>query len=845
MKLVDNKYVKPYQLKDIDQNDLFLVGDSRLDKIGLIAHHIESTNDFYQNGVHQIITQVFKIEKNIENKRASSTEDREIDRIYIEVKFTDVKLYKPQIMSYFSHNKTSPLYPQTALLNEKNYSGDVRVDAEIKATAYLKNGGTREREDSISKLKICKLPIMTRSVLCNTTDNKGRLISKEQLLRLKEDPFDFGGCFPIKGVEWVIDNVENVLYNDPRIFINIGHEKEVMRCEFISKPGDAYQNSDMIIIRFLDNNNITCEVVRDKLKDIKIPFYVLYRALGWSTDKDIFSSIIYSDDPTRDDVTKKISNKLKLAMNSKYQHVDGTRFIQTQSEVLEYLARFLKNYREENYKHLDLDKVEQMKHAVDNLKKIFDIHFLPHVGMAPDARHKKLRFLSMMIRKMFLTMFEYLPQTDRDSIRTKRFLSTGPNYGKIFKTYFNASVVQQIKSKLAKDFKNTSFSKVDMAESVRSSIHGGDFERLVRQSITSGKRSELSITTRRKITNRLSSQIESQKNQLARASVLRQITAPTSQNQAKQTERANLMRRVQPSQIHYIDLVHSPEGEKVGINKQLSLFASITGASSSEVLKSILYKDPDIIPLDKVSSDDIGTMALSNIYVNGDWIGCTKSSRYILNKYRKMRRELKLPHPITTIYWDNLVDEIKFWVDVGRLDVPLLIVYNNKRDPEKFPPNERKEKAKFRQSLAITKNHIDLLYQKKIGIDDLLKEGVIEYITAEEQENCWVCPSLSQLKKDKENELKEYTHLAIPEMQMGLTGLVCPFANHNSAPRITFETNQAKQTCGYFALNWPFRADKDTFLQYVNETPMVRTVANKYLYPNGSNTMVAIMCYTG
>ena len=64
---------------------------------------------------------------------------------------------------------------------------------------------------------------------------------------------------------------------ESRIFINKGYGSEVVRCEFISKPGNGYLNSDQLIIRLHSNNQLTIELRRDKLKDIQIPFFVFFR----------------------------------------------------------------------------------------------------------------------------------------------------------------------------------------------------------------------------------------------------------------------------------------------------------------------------------------------------------------------------------------------------------------------------------------------------------------------------------------------------------------------------------------------------------------------------------------
>jgi len=234
----------------IAQDDLFLVGDAEIDDKGLVDHHISSSNDLYTNGIPHIITQVFKVEKEIENKRDSTAEDKEIEKVYIIIKFTKVYISRPTMVNYYS-GKEEILYPNVALLKDKTYSANLRVDASINATAHLKNGDTRSRHDEIKNFKLCRVPVMVRSTLCNTYN-----CSKEELMKINEDPSDVGGYFIIKGIEWVIDCIENILFNQIRVFKNEGHGKEIMRVEFVSKPGDTYQNSDYFSLKNFQIQNL-------------------------------------------------------------------------------------------------------------------------------------------------------------------------------------------------------------------------------------------------------------------------------------------------------------------------------------------------------------------------------------------------------------------------------------------------------------------------------------------------------------------------------------------------------------------------------------------------------------
>ena len=845
--------IKPLNINkfdySIDGDDLFLVGDSLINLKGLVSHHLESANNFYKNGIKQIITNGFVIAKDLLNRRSLTDEDKSIDRIHCIVIPTDVQLKPPGTMHY-NTSKELVLYPKVAFTREKYYSGHLLISCTIKATAYLKDGTTIERSDKIQSFRICKVPIIKGSIMCNTYGK-----SKEALMHLGEDPSDPGAYFIVKG-EWAVDSTENITYNQPKIYLNEGYGKSRGRCEYISKPGDTYQNSDYILLRYFNDETFTIEISRDKLANIQLPFFMVFRALGWSSDKMMMDWIIFDYD---DEANKTLLSSVVLALNAKYNKTNY-KDIYNQQDVLRQIVNMIP---EELFRSLDLqNKPENYHNAMCEVLKIFDTYCLPHIGMTAASRDEKLKFLALLIRKTILVYLNYIPPTDRDSYRNKRIHSAGDNYAKAFKTFFNQTIVLPIKRRMIKDFNSSSFSQVNLVNLVKTAIYSDEFERVIVQTINSGNKSSLKIK-KKNIINRLSTQILNRKNQLNVLATMRQITA-TSADSAKQSERASEMRRVHMSALGYICISHSPpEGEKVGINKQMAIFATISTASSSEVLKKKLRDDSSIVAEHLLEPLEIYRGNYGRVYVNGYLMGYTKNTIALTSKYRKLRRMSQI-NIQTTIYWDNTQNEVQFFVDVGRITRPLIIVYNNIRDQDivtglkdstnkESKTNDNKESKiskdkngnNFTQGIGITNEDLKMLYQNKKTIDDLIKEQKVEYITPEEQENCYICPNFEQMVKDRNNELHEYTHLDIPQSQLGITALTAPFGNHNQAPRVTFQTSQSKQTCGHYALNWPFRVDKETYLQYINEMPLIRTAVNKYVFPNGVNVMVAMMCYTG
>jgi len=137
-------------LKDNEVSDMdtYLVGDARLDEIGFVDHHISSMNDFYENGVRQIITKIFKAEQDL----TMVHDEKNIERINVKVDFTDVKIDKPTFATP-KLGREEILTPNQALVNMKTYSASLYIDAKITATAYMKNGTTQTREQEIKHKK--------------------------------------------------------------------------------------------------------------------------------------------------------------------------------------------------------------------------------------------------------------------------------------------------------------------------------------------------------------------------------------------------------------------------------------------------------------------------------------------------------------------------------------------------------------------------------------------------------------------------------------------------------------------------------------------------------------------
>lgn len=814
----------------ISTGDMMSLISAEIQRKKIAGHHIDSMNSFNKVGIKQIATKVFVVEGRQKNQRDKTEEDKEIAEITYKVEFTDINLTPPTTVKYKS-GAVQMLTPNMARLKNLTYSAQMYIDAHISATAIYKNGTTKTRTAEFTNHRIASIPCEVGTELCNTYN-----CSKEVLKRIEEDPLNPGGYFIIKGFEWTVDNLENITNNTFHVYKNM-YQNEIARGTFLSKPGDAFENSYQVILRYLNNGLITIEITTNKFDKIEIPYYLIFRALGMSRDRDIVNHIVYGVD-NEDPVTKAMLEILERCFETDDGKFAAIRKSTNSTEIIQYIAQRMTETANSSAARKD-DNIA--KYLNNNILNIIDRYIFPHIGTGIEHRIKKLRFFGHLINKLLCVYMEVLEPTDRDSYKNKRVFAAGTSMAKTFKTDFNFAIVQEVKKHLARDFKTTPFSQVQLAESVKASINSDDLERMLTQAITTGNKT---ITMKRQeITNRISSQTLYHKNDLNVKSTLNTINTPNT-TASKQNERADEMRRVHPTYLGYIDISQSADtGEKVGMTKQMACTASVCGASSSYVLKRIIQDDPDILNLDNVAPEQITAEKLAKVFVNGDWVGCCRKSHDIVRKYRIKRRHDDIHH-FTTIVWEPLIREVYFWTDVGRLMRPLVIVYNNIKEYIENWRNGDKT-LKFKQWTKLTKEHIKGLQSKAVTMEDLRRARVLEYISPEEQENTLIAANIEILRENSNELRRMYTHVDIDQAIFGIVTLAAPMANHSNAVRNTMYTNHRKQSAGWFALNYPYRIDKNATFQHYCERPIVSVFSDSLTYPNGHNTIVALMLHGG
>ena len=148
----------------------------------------------------------------------------------------------------------------------------------------------------------------------------------------------------------------------------------------------------------------------------------------------------------------------------------------------------------------------------------------------------------------------------------------------------------------------------------------------------------------------------------------------------------------------------------------------------------------------------------------------------------------------------------------------------------------------------MTHTHVEQLKSKRITWDDLVRQGVIEYIDPEEQAFSLIAMSGKDKMKDSSTTNPRYTYCEIhPVTMLGAIAACIPYVGHNPAPRNTYQCAMGKQAMGYpFRVKW--RTDKTFYEQFYRSVPLVRTFASDMFgfdrAPAGCMATIAILTYS-
>jgi len=627
----------------------------------LVKHQINSFDKFINNDISEIIQHQNPLEVGVgwDSKKGHYA------RKYT-VNFGRIYLSKPLVLE--RNESIKVLLPNEARDRDLTYAAPVFVDVEHQLETVNDSGQVVKSEKKTeSKVPLAKIPIMLHSQYCYLSQASK---NNKTLAEMGEGEFDQGGYFIINGSEKVIIGRERPAENKVLCFKNKTSTKYTSTTEIKSTKDQRLYPIKVITVNLTKEPSLkdmksretafgrTIQVSIPSLK-LDIPLFVVFRALGVVTDRDIFQMILYNiDNPDPNFVNLLLPSSEEALRVKDPEDKTKSLGIRTQEAALAYMS----NSRVLKYDTSFLTKAEDKTEA--RRKYITDLlsrELFPHMG---ENNYKKAYFLGYMTRRLLECYLGIRGYDDRDHYANKRVDLAGPLLSKIFKFTFTRLV-----NKLKSDIQKHLSSDVEVKGTfpgLRKAIQSCSIETSLKYALSTGnwglgKSGSSSSTGVAQVLQRMSF--------IQTLSHLRRIQSPLERAGSKLVP----PRKLHETQIGLICPNETPEGAQVGVVKNLAVMTHITQHSNPASVFMIL-KELGVRPLEGIAPAEL--FGATKVFVNGHFFGIIREglANKVYDNLKLLKKNSVGMDPYYSIRWFIEYQEMLIHTDGGRYCRPVYVV---------------------------------------------------------------------------------------------------------------------------------------------------------------------------
>jgi DNA-directed RNA polymerase subunit B len=485
---------------------------------------------------------------------------------------------------------------------------------------------------------------------------------------------------------------------------------------------------------------------------------------------------------------------------------------------------------------------QQKEYREARIQNLLDKELLPHLGSSEDNREKKAIFLGRIVRQVLEMAITNRDPNDKDHYANKRVRLAGD----LIEDLYRVSMQQ-----LARDLKYQLERHHNRKRELR-------INACLRPDVLTQKIMH-ALATGNWVGGRSGvSQLLDRTTYLAALSHMRRVTSPLVRSQPHFEARD-----LHPTHWGRLCPNETPEGQNCGLVKNAAQMIDVSEEVAEADVKELLREAG-------VDSSPAGWAEGSRIHVNGDIFGLHKNPTKLVNQFKRRRRQGRIRSEVS-IRHDSENRDVFINTDRGRILRPLLVLEDG--------------------DLKLSRESLENIRSGEWTFNDLVSNGVVEWVDAEEEEDLLVAPrpfdlpmsspennrpinpenvewlnlgeeqishadlrvevhmpngesvfeefsvplnyyqediDLLRRKQKRKNLILVYTHVEIdPQLILGVCASLVPYPEHNSTPRVTGGTAMVKQSLGLPSANFRLRPDTRMHVMHYPQQSIVGTRAMK------------------